>query len=157
MMEAETQAIAQYLALAVYICISVFGVVIAWNKRDTMTSINKAKESATEWSIFEDRSLDGMPASFSRTVGLAGAIILGGFIWCIGLFILVGHPMLDRPNIAKTINDFTLAASALFAPYAFNQLSKIFSFGSTASRSEGTAAVSAKADGDLKSPIPPPP
>jgi hypothetical protein len=65
-------------------------------------------------------------ASFSRVAGSIGAIVLAAFIGGVSYWILYG--LFNGNDLAKLkeIGPFVLAGSALFAPYAFNQLSAIF-------------------------------
>jgi hypothetical protein len=154
----KLQTFAQYLALFAYLAMSLFAVVVAWNKRDRLESLNKEKGSGTEEIIGSGMSPADLPASFSRTVGLAGAISLGSFMWCIGLMLLVGHPLLGAEGFSETLKNFILASSALFAPYAFNQLSSIFPAPSVSAinAAANAASTAAAVRSDLKSPIPPP-
>jgi len=145
----------QYIALGVYLLVSIFAARMAWLGRDQFQSLNKEKGAGVEEVVAAGLSPGDLPASFSRTVGLVGAISLAGFMWCIGLLILAGHPLLDSQGFNQTLRDFILASSALFAPYAFNQLSKIFPV--TSSAAIGAAAATVTARADLKTPIPPPP
>lgn len=65
--------------------------------------------------------------SFSRTAGAFGA--MGLSIATIGMAYWLLYALFISVNDLKNIKDtwpFFLSGSALFAPYAFNQLSKIF-------------------------------
>ncbi|MEE3623007.1 hypothetical protein UCD39_03265 [Nitrospirillum sp. BR 11752] len=66
--------------------------------------------------------------SYSRVSGLVGAIVLTCFFWAFGNVIIYKffvHPT-DIEVGVKGAAGFLLAGSALFAPYAFNQLSSAF-------------------------------
>lgn len=66
--------------------------------------------------------------SYSRVAGLIGSIIIATFFWSIGNVVIfksfsnVG----EVGSFVKDIWPYLLSGSALFAPYAFNQLSSIF-------------------------------
>lgn len=66
----------------------------------------------------------GSDTSYSRIAGMLGAIVLGCLIWGLGNVVLA-RAILD-PKQVKTMLEgvwpFLLSTSALFAPYAFNQL-----------------------------------
>jgi hypothetical protein len=69
-------------------------------------------------------------ASYSRITGALGAVILTSFFWAIGNIVL-SYALDSRgiPNIAPLLSacgHFFLIGSALFLPYAFNQLKALF-------------------------------
>lgn len=70
--------------------------------------------------------------SYSRVAGLIGLLVLAMFTWALGNVIL--HYAFAEPSTIETIlsktTNFFLGGSALFAPYAFNQLSAAFGKGS---------------------------
>ena len=71
--------------------------------------------------------LNLVKGSFSRTAGAFGA--MGLSIATIGMAYWLIYALFLSVNDLKNIKDawpFFLSGSALFAPYAFNQLSKIF-------------------------------
>jgi hypothetical protein len=73
-----------------------------------------------------DRSDD---TSYSRVAGMIGAIVLACFIWAVGNIILYKAfaNIDDVKSILSNITPFILSGASLFAPYAFNKLSSVFS------------------------------
>ena len=77
-----------------------------------------------------DPDANGAPGntSASRVTGAVGAAVIASFTWAVGNVLI--YKAVFKPEDAQVILDgignFYLAASALFAPYAFNQLSSIF-------------------------------
>jgi hypothetical protein len=66
--------------------------------------------------------------SFSRVAGVLGGGVLASFFWGLGNIIL-HYAFTDPSKISGIVSGsqpFLLAGSALFAPYAFNQLSTVF-------------------------------
>lgn len=71
------------------------------------------------------------PTSSSRVAGLVGTIVLACFLWALGNVILY-YLFVDASKVAVILNDmgtYFLAGSALFAPYAANQLGVAFKTG----------------------------
>ena len=66
--------------------------------------------------------------SYSRVSGLAGAVVLSSFVWGLGNVVIYKAFLspADIPILLSGVSPFILSASALFAPYAVNQLSSIF-------------------------------
>lgn len=67
--------------------------------------------------------------SFSRVSGAIGAIALASFFTGLGLWILLkldSEKANDIPTLLNGIWNFIWAGAALFAPYAFNQIGRIF-------------------------------
>jgi hypothetical protein len=65
--------------------------------------------------------------SYSRVSGLAGAVVLSSFVWVGNVVIYKAFlTPADIPVLLSGVSPFILSASALFAPYAVNQLSSIF-------------------------------
>jgi|tagenome__1003787_1003787.scaffolds.fasta_scaffold20795876_4 uncharacterized RDD family membrane protein YckC len=66
--------------------------------------------------------------SYSRVSGLAGAVVLSSFVWGLGNVVIYKAFLApaDIPVLLSGVSPFILSASALFAPYAVNQLSSIF-------------------------------
>ena len=66
--------------------------------------------------------------SYSRVTGLIGAVIVTSFFWAMGDLVLV--KAFTAPGEVKelltSVGPFFLAGSALFLPYAFNQLKTVF-------------------------------
>ncbi|VWX54422.1 hypothetical protein [Novosphingobium sp. 9U] len=79
--------------------------------------------------VLKDKSPDAMGmVSYSRVTGALGAVILTAFFWAIGNVVLM-DALGDRGNIVQLLDAagrFFLVGSALFLPYAFNQLRSIF-------------------------------
>jgi hypothetical protein len=90
--------------------------------------------------------------SYSRITGLVGAVAMTGFFWAIGNIVLL--KTLTNLGEVKVILDsswrFFLIGSALFMPYAFNQLKTIFP-GTAAA--VGAALANSKGTLDLTSPL----
>ena len=66
--------------------------------------------------------------SYSRITGCAGAVVLTSFIWALGNAVIYNAYM-SPDAVGKLLTDvapFILSGAALFAPYAFNQLSSVF-------------------------------
>lgn len=66
--------------------------------------------------------------SFSRVAGMVGTLILACFVWALGniiVFKAFGN-VSEVSELVDKLGSFFLAASALFAPYAFNQLGEAF-------------------------------
>jgi hypothetical protein len=67
--------------------------------------------------------------SYSRVTGMFGAVVLTAFFWALGN-VVVWMALSDKPETIGTllanVQWFFLAGSALFLPYAFNQLSSIY-------------------------------
>ena len=66
--------------------------------------------------------------SKNRAVGALGAFVMVSFTWALGNIILYKsfYAADQVESIIDSVGTFYLASSALFAPYAFNQLSKAF-------------------------------
>lgn len=104
--------------------------------------------------LLKEKGPDGSPTaatSYSRVTGAFGAIVMTSFFWAIGNVVLslalsdVGQvkPLLDAVGI------FFLIGSALFLPYAFNQLKTLFPW--TANAAVAMAQVNA---GAARQPLP---
>ena len=71
------------------------------------------------------------PASYSRVSGFVGSIVLAVFFWALGNVILykalgTAENIAEIGRIVGSLGTYFLAGSALFLPYAFNQLKGIF-------------------------------
>lgn len=66
--------------------------------------------------------------SYSRLAGIIGAVVLACFYWALANLIIYKafYTPRDIKDIMDGVGTFTLSGSALFFPYAFNQLSTIF-------------------------------
>jgi hypothetical protein len=71
---------------------------------------------------------DGAGTSYSRITGFAGTVVLTCFIWALGDAVIYNAYMApgNVKDMLSGVGPFILAGSALFAPYAFNQLSTVF-------------------------------
>jgi hypothetical protein len=105
----------------VYVTVGVIALIVGFVNRDAFAAINREKRFADA-----ETQASQLPASFSRTVGLVGLIFLTGFMWVVGLYLVTGSEMLKEISESGVFQDFLFAASALFAPYAANQISQIF-------------------------------
>ncbi len=79
--------------------------------------------------------------SYSRITGLVGGVLVTSLFWAIGNIVLmeIFTKISDVSTIIKAVWPFFLLGSALFLPYAFNQLKSIGSTGAA-------AAANVKAD-----------
>lgn len=79
-------------------------------------------------------TVDGQPqgpTSSSRVAGLVGTVVLACFLWALGNVILY-YLFVDDTKVQSILNNmgtYFLAGSALFAPYAANQLGVAFKTG----------------------------
>jgi len=84
--------------------------------------------------------------SYSRVTGAFGAVILTAFFWAVGNILLANSlSEVDFSKLAQLLDAlgrFFLIGSALFLPYAFNQLKTLFPWSSNASTAQ--AALLAK-------------
>ena len=66
--------------------------------------------------------------SASRVVGLIGAIVLATFMWAIANIVIYKAftKVEDIATLLEKMSTFVWSGSALFAPYAFNQLATVF-------------------------------
>jgi hypothetical protein len=72
------------------------------------------------------------PASYSRVSGFIGSIVMAIFFWALGNVILYkalggAAGLAEIKALMSGLSTYFLAGSALFLPYAFNQLKGIFS------------------------------
>ncbi len=84
------------------------------------------------------------PTSASRVIAFIGSIVLATFLWALGNVVLFKAVQAtdggsDIGSLLSEIGNFFLAGSALFAPYAFNQLSRVFGIGGGAVNTNGRA------------------
>jgi hypothetical protein len=85
----------------------------------------------TETEVDPGASTEVNLGSFSRMAGVLGSLVLVATLWALGNF-LIWASFYDRLAVKPVLEqagDFFLAGSALFAPYAFNQLGSIFRSG----------------------------
>jgi hypothetical protein len=71
---------------------------------------------------------DALPASYSRIAGAFGAIVLAGALFALANYITWAAFYLPGSikDVLDKMGNFFIAGSALFAPYAANQLTSIF-------------------------------
>ena len=79
-------------------------------------------------------STSTVPTSASRVIASIGSIILATFLWGLGNVVLYKSIISTTAdtgikNLLDDIGNFFLAGAALFAPYAFNQLTSVFRSG----------------------------
>lgn len=113
----------QAISLGMYCTASAVAVIVAICKHDSFKDVLADKAM-----LRADPDKTDQPTSFSRLTGLIGTIYLAAFLWALGFFVLT-YIWVDPTKIATVIGEsgrFLMAGSALFAPYAFNQLSQIF-------------------------------
>lgn len=69
-----------------------------------------------------------MNTSYSRLSGFIGSVVLACFLWAISNYVIYAsfHEPATIPEYLKSLGSYFLAGASLFAPYAVNQLSKIF-------------------------------
>lgn len=102
--------------------------------------------SASLSDALKEKAPDGSATdatSYSRVTGALGAIVVTSFFWATGNVVLnlaLGDKPGDIASLLKAVGVFFLIGSALFLPYAFNQLKTIFPLGAN------TAATLAQAD-----------
>jgi hypothetical protein len=72
--------------------------------------------------------VDALPASYSRVAGAFGAIVLAAALYGLANYLVwAAFYQPDKiSNVLEETGTFFLAGSALFAPYAVNQLTSIF-------------------------------
>lgn len=107
-------------------------VVLIWGLRLLTIALQKSGEPSADDTLFvgalREKGDDTDKASFSRVAGAIGAMALASFMAGLGLWIFFAINMEDATRIDRLpkLSTYFLGGSALFAPYAFNQLSKIF-------------------------------
>jgi hypothetical protein len=71
----------------------------------------------------------GNPTSYSRVAGMTGAVVLACFLWALGNAVLyrIFHAPADVSSLITSTAEFFLVGSAMFLPYAFNQIKAAFS------------------------------
>src|ERR1700748_1661217 len=99
--------------------------------------------------MLKEKSPDGSATdatSYSRVAGALGAIMITSFFWATGNLVLSlalrGDVTAVKP-LLDALSGFFLTGSALFLPYAFNQLKTLFSSGANAAVSMEQASTGA--------------
>ena len=78
--------------------------------------------------------------SYSRLTGLIGGVVLAIFLWAFGN-VLIYLSLMDPKtvkDVLSSVSSYFFAGSALFAPYAFNQLRTSFNPNGVAPNSQTT-------------------
>lgn len=122
-----TPDLGEGLSVAVYVAATVAGLIITYRNRTAFRNITRAKEDhPAEGTTVA--ALENAPPSFSRISGIVGVAYLLAFCWALGFYILtkVWHDPSATTTVVSGSADFIMTGSALFAPYAFNQLSQVF-------------------------------
>ena len=77
-----------------------------------------------------EKGADGQPGapSYSRITGLLGAVVTSTFFWALGNVVLwkAFSQAAEIGPLIRAVWPYFLIGSALFLPYAFNQLRSIF-------------------------------
>lgn len=109
--------------------------VLIWGLRLLSRVLFENRQSSDNTSLIAsaltEKSAENEPTSFSRVAGSIGAVSLAAFMAGLGLWVFFAisdedATMIDRLSKLST---YFLGGAALFAPYAFNQLSKVFKTG----------------------------
>jgi len=99
--------------------------------------------------VLKEKALDGSASeatSYSRVTGALGAVILTSFFWAIGNVVL-SQALGDAASITRikpmmdAVSPFFLVGSALFLPYAFNQLKSLFPWNTNAAAAMALAKI----------------
>lgn len=118
--------------LEVWVPVAGMVLVLIWGLRLLSKILLSSKtDTATQpmiASALTEKNADGEPASFSRVAGAIGAVALASFMAGLGLWIFFGINATEDVLIERleSLGTYFLGGAALFAPYAFNQLSKVF-------------------------------
>lgn len=107
--------------ILLWITLGIFNIAIIVLLRLTLKSVSLT-EAMREKSTPEQPNASD--TSYSRIAGMLGAIVLGCLIWGLGNAVLA-RAILEPQEVEtmlKGVWPFLLSTSALFAPYAFNQL-----------------------------------
>lgn len=115
----------------VWLPIVVTLMVLFWGLRLVSATLTAPKDQArkpviTE-ALVEKNDPDGK-VSFSRVAGSIGSIALASFVTGLGvwIFFAINDPDAARIQKLSDLWPYLTGGAALFAPYAFNQLSSIF-------------------------------
>ncbi len=104
-------------SILIWITLGIFNLAIIILLRLTFSSVS-LKEAMSE------KSGPSNDTSYSRIAGMLGAVIVGCLVWGLGNVVLaraITAPT-DVDTLLKGVWPFILSTSALFAPYAFNQI-----------------------------------
>ncbi len=129
-------------AVLLYALFCAYGLAKFYKSQESWTGILREKEN-----------LPGSeaPTSFSRVAGAIGAYFLTGFFVIIGGFVISRLWFPPEHNaLGETLgnlDEFIGASVALFAPYAFNQVSQIFGGWRIAAREGPKGPIGSKATG----------
>lgn len=103
--------------ILIWVTLGIFNLAIIVLLRQTFSAVD-LKEALSEKSGLSNDT------SYSRVAGMLGAVVVGCLIWGVGNVVLaraIGSPD-DVTKILQGVWPFILSTSALFAPYAFNQI-----------------------------------
>lgn len=119
----------------------IYNLVLVWALAKAMSSatLGGALQEKSQKDVTTTSMLDGtvrvqeQPAattdtSASRVALLIGGLVMAVFLWALGN-VVIYTAMTDASKIATlldSVGTFFLSGSALFAPYAFNQLGTVF-------------------------------
>ncbi|AOK17042.1 hypothetical protein WT26_14145 [Burkholderia cepacia] len=101
--------------------------------------------------MLKEKAPDGSATdatSYSRVSGALGAIMIASFFWATGNLVLglaLSGDVISVKTLLGAVSVFFLIGSALFLPYAFNQLKTLFPWGANAAvamaQASGEAAI----------------
>jgi hypothetical protein len=95
--------------------------------RGMLTEKNLSETSASLLRASQEET-PSLPTSTSRVIAFVGVVIIVAFSWTLGN-VLIYYAIFQPDQIDDLLDgvgSYYLAQSALFAPYAFNQLSQTF-------------------------------
>lgn len=127
-MNPELVASSTTLKPEVWLPITVTLLVLFWGLRLVSTTL-QAPATGPERPVISDaiaeKSDPDGKTSFSRVAGSIGSITLASFVCGLGIWIFfaLNDPEPSKLGKLAEVVRYILASSALFAPYAFNQLS----------------------------------
>jgi len=106
--------------------------VLIWGLRMLSRVLFETRQPTDDTSLIAsaltEKSAENEPTSFSRVAGAIGAVSLAAFMAGLGLWVFFAISDQDATMIDRLskLSTYFLGGAALFAPYAFNQLSKVF-------------------------------
>jgi len=129
-MDAYTKDITYIVALVVTTSVLIWAFkIVSKALTEPMTRGGTAQEPLVYTILAEEPAKPDAPekGSFSRTAGIIGAIGMASVTIGIGYWVIYGL-FFDTASLdsIKSVGWYYLAGSALFFPYAFNQIASIF-------------------------------
>ncbi len=103
--------------ILIWVTLGIFNLSIIILLRQTFSAVS-LKEALSE------KSGPSTDTSYSRVAGMLGAVVVGCLVWGLGNVVLaraITAPT-DVTTMLQGVWPFILSTSALFAPYAFNQI-----------------------------------